>query len=155
MKAISRNTLVAAGLLLLTACASDPNPDTNFIRVTERFGGTLPCNDCQGIHTDLILKRSASTGAPAGFYLHETRIDAPGGERVNTSWGQWSHSDGKGSRQQDLYVLHPEVGKRRLYQSDADGKLQPLDARGNPVNNAEGDPVVLKRIASELAAATP
>lgn len=154
MKAISRNTLAAAGLLVLTACASDPGPDTDFIRVTERFGGTLPCTDCQGIHTDLILKRSANTGAPAGFYLHETRIDAPGGERVNTSWGQWSHSDSEGSQQQDLYVLHPEVGEQRLYQSSADGKLQPLDARGNPVRDDQGDPVELNRLASELAKAT-
>jgi len=151
MKAISRTSLIAAGLLLLTACASDPRPQHDFIRVMERFGGTLPCSDCQGIHTDLILKRNASTGAPAGFYLHEVRIDAPGGERVNSVWGQWSQYDRDGNLQSELYVLQPEVGKLRRYQASADGKLQPLDDRGNPINSAEGTPVVLNRLASEVA----
>lgn len=151
MKAISCNTLIAAGLLFLTACATDPAPEGNYIRVTERFGGTLPCNDCRGIHTDLILKRDPDTGTPAGFYLHEVRIDAPGGERVNTTWGQWSQDTNGKKLQQKLYVLQPEVGDRRLYQSKVDGKLQPLDVRGNPVSNSKGRPIILNRLASDSA----
>lgn len=138
--------VAAAGCLLLAACAGQPSVESNGIRETERFEGTLPCDNCRGINTDLTLKRDPGTGAPAGFHLHETRIDAPGGERVNTSWGQWSLNKHGNGLQQKLYILQPEVGARRLYQSSADGELQPLDKRGNPISNGDGAPVVLNRL---------
>ncbi|GHB23356.1 hypothetical protein GCM10009038_22680 [Salinicola rhizosphaerae] len=135
----------------MSACASGPPTEVNYVRATERFEGTLPCTDCQGIDTDLIIKRDAITGAPAGFYLHEVRIDAPGGERVNTSWGNWSQNLDVTDFKRQLYVLRPEVGNARVFVPLESGDLQPLSADGAPLVDDEGADVELERLTPSLS----
>lgn len=150
MKALKLKILAIAGCLFLTACAGTPTND-NAIKVSERFKGLLPCDNCRAINTDLILKRDAVTGAPDGFYLHEVRIDAPGGDHVNTSWGKWFRTNSATDKDQQIYVLWPEVGPQRSYQLSANGdKLMPLDNQGKTVNNRAGNPIALKEIGFRL-----
>lgn len=146
MKAHAQKLLLSAAILLLSACAGDQTVENNHFKVTEKFRGVLPCSGCTGIDTELVLQHDPSTGSPASFYLHETRVDAPGGERVNTSWGNWSKKANNSNQESSIYVLNPEIGRERLYQRDGDGKLQPLDQNGQPVRNNEGVPVALSRL---------
>ncbi|WP_251979171.1 copper resistance protein NlpE N-terminal domain-containing protein [Salinicola avicenniae] len=152
MKAQSFKALPVVASLLLAACASGPQEPVHYVKATERFTGTLPCPDCQGIDTDLIIKRDAITGAPQGFYLHEQRIDAPGGQRVNTSWGQWSREQDVIDFGRNLYVLRPEVGSARLYTPQTDGALQPLGQQGTPMTNHDGEAVFLQPRIPDLSA---
>lgn len=151
MKALKLKILAVAGCLFLTACAGTPQND-NAIKVSERFKGMLPCDNCRAINTDLILKRNAVTGDPDGFYLHEVKIDGAGGNRVSTSWGKWFQTDSVNNDQRKIYILWPEVGPQRSYQLTAEGDaLQPLDNQGKPLNTANGTPVALKEIAFKLS----
>ncbi|WP_245391828.1 copper resistance protein NlpE N-terminal domain-containing protein [Salinicola aestuarinus] len=136
--------------MLLTACASGPQTEVDYVRITERFQGTAPCADCQGVATDLLLKRDALTGAPVDFYLHETRIDAPGGQRVNTSWGRWESHRDVTDFSRSLYVLLPEAGDRRLYQPDDSGNLRILDTNGQVLSDDEETATTLKRLTPQL-----
>lgn len=151
MKAQTRKIPPLLGCLLLSACASGPNTEVDYVSATERFEGTLPCGDCQGVDTDLIIKRDAITGAPNGFYLHEVRIDAPGGERVNTSWGDWSKSRDVNDFQRRIYVLQPEVGNARIYMPLKNGNLQPLGPQGTPLVDDDGKKVALERLTPSLS----
>ncbi|WP_162619731.1 copper resistance protein NlpE N-terminal domain-containing protein [Salinicola acroporae] len=156
MKAQSAKWVPVAACLLLSACAAGPQSQVNYVKATERFEGTLPCNDCRGIDTDLILQRDAITGAPQSFYLHEVKIDAPGGERVNSTWGKWSINQDINDFERQLYVLSPEVGEARAYVRKDNGNLQPLTDQGTPAIDDEGKSVALEVLTPDLypAAAT-
>ncbi|WFF43392.1 hypothetical protein EVC62_18885 [Salinicola endophyticus] len=153
MRTSKLKRLSVVGCLALSACASGPQTPVDYVKVTERFTGTLPCQDCRGVDTDLILKRDPITGAPAGFYLHEIRIDAPGGERVNTAWGKWALHRDVNDFQRQLYALQPEVGQTRIFQPVDGSALEPLDAQGEPVRDSEGEPARLERQTPDLALA--
>lgn len=154
MKAQSVKWMPLAICLLLSACASGPQTQVNYVKATERFTGTLPCSDCSGVDTDLVLQRDAITGAPGGFYLHEIKIDAPGGERVSTSWGNWSKNQSVMDFKQQVYVLRPEVGDIRAYLLTDDGDLQPLTEQGTPALDEDGDSVALQIQTPNLSLST-
>ncbi|WP_136066953.1 copper resistance protein NlpE N-terminal domain-containing protein [Modicisalibacter radicis] len=151
MKARSLKTLPLLGCLLLTACAGGPDTRVDYVKTRERFQGVVPCVDCRGIDTDLVIQRNAVTGSPEGFYLHEVKIDAPGGERVSTSWGNWSRHQDVSDPSRRLYVLQPELGSPRVYAPLESGSLQPLDARGNPMVDDAGKTVTLSPLTPDLS----
>ncbi|WP_280539596.1 copper resistance protein NlpE N-terminal domain-containing protein [Chromohalobacter sp. 11-W] len=136
--------------LTLAACAGTPQTQVDYVPSTEKFEGTLPCDDCSGIDTTLVLKRNAITGEPRSFYLHETRIDAPGGERVDTSWGKWAKSRDVSDFERKIYVLHPEVGTAHVYVPQKNGDLQPLGARGAPLTDDNDQDIMLQRMTPNL-----
>ncbi|WP_110657981.1 copper resistance protein NlpE N-terminal domain-containing protein [Salinicola halimionae] len=154
MKAQLVKWIPLATCLLLSACASGPNTQVNYIKATERFEGTLPCSGCNGVDTDLVLQRDAITGAPGGFYLHEIKIDAPGGERVNTSWGNWHKNQNINDLKNQLYVLSPEVGETRVYLKLDNGDLQPLNEQGMPAIDEDGESVALQLLTPNLSTPT-
>ncbi|OLO02809.1 MULTISPECIES: copper resistance protein NlpE N-terminal domain-containing protein [Salinicola] len=151
MKAHFVKWIPLAACLLLSACASGPNTQVNYVKATERFEGTLPCSGCNGIETDLVLQRDAVTGAPAGFYLHEIKIDAPGGERVSTSWGNWYENQSINDFKRQLYVLKPEVGTTRAYLRLDSGDLQPVTEQGTPAVDEKGESVTLQSLTPDLS----
>ena len=137
--------------LSLTACAGAPQTQVDYVPPTVKFEGTLPCDDCSGIDTTLVLKRNTVTREPDGFYLHEVRLDAPGGERVDTSWGNWTKSRDIAAFQRRIYVLQPEHGTARVYIPRDNGDLQPLGSQGSPLTNDEGESILLRRMTPELS----
>lgn len=151
MKARSLKTLSLLGCLLLTACAGGPDTRVDYVKTRERFQGILPCADCSGVDTDLVIQRDVVTGSPERFYLHEVQIDAPGGERVSTSWGNWSRHQDVRHPSRQLYVLQPELGSPRVYVPLESGGLQPLDARGRPMVDDAGEAVTLAPMTPDLS----
>lgn len=154
MNSRSFKALSLLGCLFLAACASSPKPRVDYVKTRERFQGILHCATCRGVDTDLILQRDPITGSPKGFYLHEVRIDTPGGQRVTTSWGNWSKYQELGSSRRWHYVLYPESGSPRTYTLLDDGKLQPLDSQSRPTTDGSSKPPVLVPLIPDLSTAS-
>ncbi|MGQ7246818.1 copper resistance protein NlpE N-terminal domain-containing protein [Halomonas sp. V046] len=77
--------------LALVGCASGTGgaDSAGVIEPETRFVGNLPCDDCRVIRADLTLHRDAESGQPKQFFLHQTHVDAVGGNVTSTSWGDW------------------------------------------------------------------
>lgn len=54
-----------------------------------RYIGVLPCADCSGIRTDLILFVAMDSTTPAGYLLRETYLGAKEGDQIFESEGAW------------------------------------------------------------------
>jgi hypothetical protein len=66
-----------------------PAADPGAVTLLGRYRGTLPCADCSGIRTELVLYREAALGAPAAFALRETYLGVAVGERTVETVGKW------------------------------------------------------------------
>jgi predicted secreted protein len=65
-----------------------PGPSLDSEENVDRYVGTLPCKDCDGIRTDLRLFTN-SAGEPASFELNELYLGTPEGDRSYTTKGRW------------------------------------------------------------------
>ena len=118
--------LLFTNCLLLTACQREqaaghvPNPVSPLQQADGRieWQGLLPCADCDGIQTRLVLERS---GNARRFSLTETYLADDGARFVES--GQWRSRRG-------LLDLQADGGARRVYGLLPDGRLQPRDTRG-------------------------
>lgn len=90
--------------------------------------GAMPCADCDGIETVLVLERA---GERRRYELVETFHAADGGARF-ADVGDW--------RMQDARVdLDGDDGSRRHYAVLDNGALQPRDAAGRSFDTAGAD----------------
>jgi copper homeostasis protein (lipoprotein) len=104
---------------------------------TERvWSGLLPCRDCQGIDTRLVLRTQAGRRA---YLLTETYLGGRGPNSFNRA-GSWTEMHRTvGGEPQVLYVLDPDRAAQR-FQLQPDGALEMLDANGKP----SGQPVAYR-----------
>ncbi len=118
-------------LSLLAACGGAPPAVTPTARVVhllpERDGrlewrAMLPCADCDGIDSQLVLRRA---GSSSDYTLSETYLVGDQGARF-LEHGQWQ-------QQRDLLRLRGDGGSRRVYALLPDGRLQQRDAHGQPL----------------------
>jgi predicted secreted protein len=74
--------------------------------VTERYSGMMPCADCSGIKTFLVLNQN-SQGAPINFTMRETYVGRPAAGNRTTA-GTWTivHGDAT-DKNATVYQLHP------------------------------------------------
>jgi copper homeostasis protein (lipoprotein) len=95
------------------------------------WAGLLPCRDCQGIDTRLVLR---TTQGRRAYELSETYLGGSGKNRFDRA-GAWTELrrtvDGE---PQVTYVLDPDQAAQR-YLLQPDGALELLDAGGK----AQGD----------------
>jgi copper homeostasis protein (lipoprotein) len=114
-------------LMALAGCGGSP-PDAPALRgLSDRDGqlewrAMLPCADCDGIASQLVLRRA---GAVSAYTLTETYLIGDQGARF-IERGQWR-------QQRDLLRLRGEGGSERVYALLADGRLQQRDAHGQPL----------------------
>ena len=90
--------------------------------------GWLPCADCDGIDTQLVLQR---IGQVNDYRLTETYRAADQGARF-VEQGHWQ-------RQADLVRLQGDDGSRRMFALLADGRLQSRDGHGQPLAPSEDE----------------
>lgn len=62
--------------------------ELNTEQSVDRYVGTLPCEKCDGIRTDLRLFIDPA-GEPTTFELHEVYLKTPEGDRSYTTKGRW------------------------------------------------------------------
>lgn len=117
---------VAIALLgaTLAACTRAPQqtvalPALDGGRGRMAWQGELPCADCDGIKTYLLLQRE---GERRGFRLIEIFALGDDGARFD--------DDGSWTREGDLIRTLGRDGSTRVYGLLAGGGLQPRDARG-------------------------
>ena len=128
-------------LLLLAACGrgADPAPapaggrpgDTEVgVAATEDservWAGLLPCRDCQGVDTRLVLRTSQGR---RDYMLTETYMGGSGKTSFNRegTWTELRRTEGGEARV--TYVLDPEQAAQS-YSLQPDGALELLDADG-------------------------
>jgi copper homeostasis protein (lipoprotein) len=105
---------------------------------TERtWAGLLPCRDCQGIDTRLVLRTSQGR---RDYVLTENYLGGTGQTSFNRE-GTWTElRRGEGGEAQVTYVLDPEQAAQR-FSLQPDGALELLDADGKAP-----DPVLAYRL---------
>lgn len=141
MKSISRGVLI--GCLLLAACdrapstagtgaqATGPLPADSVVVETpdsERtWTGLLPCTDCQGIDTRLVLR---AAGGRHDYQLTETYLGGQGRNSFSTT-GTWVEVTAPiGGESATLVILDLDKSGQRFVVAP-DGALELLDGAGD------------------------
>lgn len=136
-----RAWLVALACLLAVGCnrndnttdGSAPLPsaslDFGAARGSERtWVGLLPCSDCQGVDTRLILR--VGDGGRREYLLTETYLGGRGKNSFERS-GTWVEaSETVAGEPVTLYILDPDQAGQR-FSLQPDGALELLDGEGN------------------------
>lgn len=91
------------------------------------FSGTLPCADCSGLQTDLVLFVDTATQHPTSYMLSYTytgRLNAP-----IITWGTWSMAQGnaKDPHAQIIVLDADKPGHEQFFLNIKNTKLQMLD----------------------------
>lgn len=134
--------MIAALLAGLAGCERAPPKPTVPLPALDagngriEWRGVLPCADCDGIQTSLQLQR---TGTQRGYRLIEIFVDGNTGARFVDS-GHWL-------REGDLIRTVANDGSPRVYGLNADGALQPRDARGRAF--AQHDDALLTQMGAQ------
>jgi copper homeostasis protein (lipoprotein) len=103
--------------------AAAPSEDTERV-----WAGLLPCRDCQGVDTRLVLRSSQGR---RDYVLTETYLGGSGKNSFNRE-GTWTElRRTEGGEPKVTYVLDPEQATQRFV-LQPDGALELLDADGKP-----------------------
>jgi copper homeostasis protein (lipoprotein) len=132
-------------LLTLAACtrekgAGAPAPGAGAVvpatpadeDIERTWAGLMPCSDCQGIDTRLILRTQRGKRS---YLLSETYLGGVGQTSFNRAgtWTELVRTAGKDA--QVTYVLDPDKAAQS-YALQPDGALEMLDASGKPPPDA-------------------
>lgn len=131
-------TTVPASQVIPGAAAPGEEP------MSLRYEGVLPCADCPGIRTELVLTRKARGWAEGSFSLSETYLER-GGPRVTT--GDWTTLRGDAADPDaTVYQLDPDHTERQrnFLRVGDDAALKALDRDLKPW--PKGLPDTLKRV---------
>jgi len=76
----------------MAACTSPKveEPAAESSVAVETWAGVMPCADCIGIRTQLLLYKEQPSGRQVRYEMTETRMGAPGGERTVQTQGRWT-----------------------------------------------------------------
>jgi copper homeostasis protein (lipoprotein) len=96
------------------------------------WAGLLPCRDCQGVDTRLVLRTDRGR---RNYVMTETYVGGTGRNSFNRA-GTWTEIQRKvGDEQQVTYVLDPDRAAQR-FELQPDGALELLELDGQPPEDA-------------------
>ena len=96
------------------------------------WAGLLPCSDCQGIDTRLVLR---SVAGRRDYLMTETYLGGRGRNSFNSA-GTWIEvSSAVGGETTTLYILDPDLAAQR-FALQPDGALELLDGQGRASSQA-------------------
>lgn len=104
-----------------------------------RYWGVLPCADCAGIRTELMLVQDPKTGEPQTYELIETYLGSMGREeKPNTTRGKWTVATGVASDTAAATIVldgggRPELSRR--FERLNDRELRQLDRQGKRITS--------------------
>ena len=100
--------------------------------IERTWAGLLPCRDCQGIDTRLVLRTHEGK---RNYLLTETYVGGSGQTSFNRA-GTWTELQRRiGGEPQVTYVLDPDRAAQQFV-LQPDGALEMLDADGNSPRDA-------------------
>ncbi len=138
-----RKWLFALGACLAVGCTrpatpppapppTTPVPQAATLPRVGHFTGTLPCADCQGVETDLVL--AGDWEGRTVFHLKETYVGAPGGPRTVDSEGTWTTQRGSAfDPNARIYQLTLSNGTTRSFAVVDERTIRLLDADLRPL----------------------
>jgi len=99
-----------------------------------RFAGDLPCADCAGIRTELLLYGDFGP-VERRFVLVETYVGTPDGERPHEQRGRWEVARSAAEPSILMVIeLQPEAGEPRRFAA-LGGDLELLDREGRRIRS--------------------
>lgn len=133
---------------LVTGCdTGDENPDTSSSQrssgTNQIYGGSLPCDNCEGIDTEVAL--NFSTDSAGGVYnLTETPQGGPADGQTQKRKGNWKVISGNAvPGGGTVYVLHPARGDEKhepIYLlMESNTTLQLVDEHFKPLDTSHND----------------
>src|SRR5215813_1741855 len=125
--------LAALGFVLLATQAQQPQ--------VVQYQGTLPCADCTGIQTVLVLNPAGPSSPEEGtFTLRETyqRGASPDENRTFVTEGRWKtiHRTDIGGAMTICQLTPEPQGRARYFQQENDTTLKLLDNEQRPIESA-------------------
>lgn len=133
---------------LVTGCdTGDENPDTSSSQrssgTNQIYGGSLPCDNCEGIDTEVAL--NFSTDSAGGVYnLTETPQGGPADGQTQKRKGNWKVISGNAvPGGGTVYVLHPARGDEKhepIYLlMESNTTLQLVNEHFKPLDTSHND----------------
>ncbi|MDX1805300.1 MAG: copper resistance protein NlpE N-terminal domain-containing protein [Alcanivorax sp.] len=123
--------------LALAGCQSAPPPEpANPTAQKTTYSGMLPCADCSGIRTTLVLYRDQFAN-PTRFELREEYLKGSTVTLSAIERGDWdSTSKVRGTTEYRIFTINPQdpSGKRQ-YLKDAVNAIEMLDKDGKRIDS--------------------
>ncbi|OCQ50702.1 Lipoprotein NlpE precursor [Photorhabdus australis subsp. thailandensis] len=114
-------TLAAVSVCTLMGCKGNLPQQTSSQPVDQTFKGILPCADCSGIDTTLLLDGDGS------YILEQTYLGTRDGEQPFFESGQWVKEGEK--------IRLTKSDDQKYYYLPKGGNLVMLDIEGNPIES--------------------
>ena len=94
----------------------------------DTYKGILPCGDCGGVETELILMHERGSGEGT-YIIKETLIDTIHGNRSTEERGSWTTLRGSAKDEDDVVIQIGEGDRSKYYLLTPTHNLQLLDAQ--------------------------
>ncbi|WP_072023207.1 envelope stress response activation lipoprotein NlpE [Photorhabdus australis] len=114
-------TLAVVSVCTLMGCKGNLPQQTRSQPVDQTFKGILPCADCSGIDTTLLLD------GDGGYILEQTYLGTRDGEQSFFESGQWVKEGEK--------IRLTKSDDQKYYYLPKGGNLVMLDIEGNPIES--------------------
>ncbi|WP_445495015.1 envelope stress response activation lipoprotein NlpE [Photorhabdus sp. SF281] len=114
--------LVAVGVSALVGCKGNLVQQTSSQPVDQTFHGVLPCADCSGIDTTLLLDDDGT------YILEQTYLGSRDGDQSFFESGQWAKDGEK--------IRLAKSDDQKHYYLPKDGNLVMLDMEGNTIESS-------------------
>ncbi|OHV10530.1 copper resistance protein NlpE N-terminal domain-containing protein [Kushneria phosphatilytica] len=150
----SRRAIALGGLCIalgLGGCAGTTHsPDQQVkeapvsLTMSDAWQGVLPCVDCQGLETRLILMRSGVTGLPAGYVIDQQSLNGQQDGPKTSRTGDWTIEKGSlTDPKATIFRLDPDTSGAPClsFQLLESGALRALDCNGSPLH-APREPIL-------------
>jgi len=139
---ILRNAVAVAAFFVVAAIAIAQQKI-----VTERYSGMLPCADCSGIETILLLYRSGQ-GDLINYTMRETFVGKPPAGKPRVTGGSWTILHGSAADKNAIvYQLHQAGSTAVINFVKADDELRMLG--GDMTELPAGVPHTLKLLIAD------
>ncbi len=148
--------MLAAAGLALGGCSQQPEVSSapQVMSVAESWQGVLPCDDCEGIDTELTLVSSGMTGFGATYTLKQRYLGSDNEREVQTRSGDWVVTRGNQvDPQAVIYRLDPDSAESCMsFQVIGNDRLRQLNCNGQAIDTTQN--VELRHVAQPVQPAS-
>jgi len=128
--------MILVTLLLLCDCPAQAQKLSQRDTITDIYRGILPCADCIGIDTKLVLVHERFAGM-GGFVLTEIYMHQGDTVTLTETKGEWTHHRGSAADRNAVVIelFNNTDDQFRYYLKQKDGNLKMLDKELKEINS--------------------